>query len=84
MSPGSSTESYPAFAHIELRGKPRKNLNQLQSISDIQTRRDGGAQLLITKLCTNMPGLNPKSLRSAYEEKAYVTVDIDSSVGCGR
>ncbi|KAJ4428611.1 hypothetical protein ANN_24655 [Periplaneta americana] len=24
MSPGSSTESYPAFAHIGLRGKPRK------------------------------------------------------------
>ncbi|KAJ4449126.1 hypothetical protein ANN_00521 [Periplaneta americana] len=27
MSPGSSTESYPAFAHIGLR-KTRKNLNQ--------------------------------------------------------
>ncbi|KAJ4426472.1 hypothetical protein ANN_27286 [Periplaneta americana] len=24
MSPGSSTESYPAFAHIGMRGKPRK------------------------------------------------------------
>ncbi|KAJ4446045.1 hypothetical protein ANN_12731 [Periplaneta americana] len=29
ISPGSSTESYPAFAHIGLRGKPRKNLNQV-------------------------------------------------------
>ncbi|KAJ4449463.1 hypothetical protein ANN_00862 [Periplaneta americana] len=47
-------------------------------------RRDGGAQLLITRLCTNMPGLNPKSLRSAYEQKAYVTLDNDSSVGRGR
>ncbi|KAJ4426027.1 hypothetical protein ANN_27654 [Periplaneta americana] len=28
MSPGSSTESYPAFAHIELRENPGKNLNQ--------------------------------------------------------
>ncbi|KAJ4437042.1 hypothetical protein ANN_17176 [Periplaneta americana] len=28
MNPGSSIESYPAFAHIGLRGKPRKNLNQ--------------------------------------------------------
>ncbi|KAJ4448895.1 hypothetical protein ANN_00286 [Periplaneta americana] len=28
MSPGSSTESYPAFAHIWLRKNPGKNLNQ--------------------------------------------------------
>ncbi|KAJ4435655.1 hypothetical protein ANN_18271 [Periplaneta americana] len=28
MSPGSSTESYPSFAHIGLRGNPGKNLNQ--------------------------------------------------------
>ncbi|KAJ4438261.1 hypothetical protein ANN_14200 [Periplaneta americana] len=30
MSPGSSTESYPAFAHIGLRENPGKNLNQVQ------------------------------------------------------
>ncbi|KAJ4429546.1 hypothetical protein ANN_21715 [Periplaneta americana] len=29
MSPGSNTESYPAFAHIGLRENPRKNLNQV-------------------------------------------------------
>ncbi|KAJ4439899.1 hypothetical protein ANN_08028 [Periplaneta americana] len=29
MSPGSSTESYPAFAHIGLRENPEKNLNQV-------------------------------------------------------
>ncbi|KAJ4450007.1 hypothetical protein ANN_01414 [Periplaneta americana] len=29
MNPGSSTESYPAFAHIELRENPGKNLNQV-------------------------------------------------------
>ncbi|KAJ4426866.1 hypothetical protein ANN_26665 [Periplaneta americana] len=29
MSPGSSTESYPAFAPIGLREKPGKNLNQV-------------------------------------------------------
>ncbi|KAJ4434555.1 hypothetical protein ANN_23117 [Periplaneta americana] len=28
MSPGSNTESYPAFAHIGLRKNPGKNLNQ--------------------------------------------------------
>ena len=31
----------------------------------------------------NIPGLNPKYLRSAYDVKAYV-VDSDSSVGWGR
>ncbi|KAJ4434672.1 hypothetical protein ANN_23240 [Periplaneta americana] len=30
MSPGSSTESYPAFARIGLRENPGKNLNQLR------------------------------------------------------
>ncbi|KAJ4434297.1 hypothetical protein ANN_22849 [Periplaneta americana] len=29
MSPGSSTESYPAFARIGLRENPGKNLNQV-------------------------------------------------------
>ncbi|KAJ4432031.1 hypothetical protein ANN_20645 [Periplaneta americana] len=29
MSPGSCTESYPAFVHIELRENPGKNLNQV-------------------------------------------------------
>ncbi|KAJ4450716.1 hypothetical protein ANN_02146 [Periplaneta americana] len=29
MSPGSSTESYPAFARIGLRENPRKNFNQV-------------------------------------------------------
>ncbi|KAJ4432336.1 hypothetical protein ANN_20955 [Periplaneta americana] len=29
MSPGSRTESYPAFAHIGLRENPGKNLNQV-------------------------------------------------------
>ncbi|KAJ4444366.1 hypothetical protein ANN_06158 [Periplaneta americana] len=29
MSPGSNTESYPAFAHIGLRENPGKNLNRI-------------------------------------------------------
>ncbi|KAJ4429136.1 hypothetical protein ANN_26137 [Periplaneta americana] len=29
MSPGSNTESYPVFAHIGLRERPGKNLNQV-------------------------------------------------------
>ncbi|KAJ4446013.1 hypothetical protein ANN_12699 [Periplaneta americana] len=31
MSPGSSTESYPAFAHLGLRENPGKNLNQISN-----------------------------------------------------
>ncbi|KAJ4448614.1 hypothetical protein ANN_00004 [Periplaneta americana] len=31
VSPGSSTESYPAFAHIGLRENPGKNLSQVTS-----------------------------------------------------
>ncbi|KAJ4449863.1 hypothetical protein ANN_01269 [Periplaneta americana] len=34
MSPGSSTESYPGFAHIGLRENPGKNLNQVDGIGD--------------------------------------------------
>ncbi|KAJ4439650.1 hypothetical protein ANN_07778 [Periplaneta americana] len=33
MSPGSSTESYPAFARIGLRENPGKNLNQLPLVT---------------------------------------------------
>ncbi|KAJ4432636.1 hypothetical protein ANN_21259 [Periplaneta americana] len=32
MSPGSSTDSYPAFAHIGLRESPGKNLNQTHGL----------------------------------------------------
>ncbi|KAJ4426301.1 hypothetical protein ANN_27115 [Periplaneta americana] len=34
MSPGSSTESYPAFARIGLRENPGKNLNQFKVCHD--------------------------------------------------
>ncbi|KAJ4449619.1 hypothetical protein ANN_01022 [Periplaneta americana] len=32
MSPESSTDSYPAFAYVELRENPRKNLNQASKL----------------------------------------------------
>ncbi|KAJ4430220.1 hypothetical protein ANN_22431 [Periplaneta americana] len=35
MSPGSSTESYPALARIGLRENPGKNLNQVVSVSAV-------------------------------------------------
>ena len=36
------------------------------------TRRDGGAEPQSLVSVPNIPGLNPKSLRSVYEMKAYV------------
>ncbi|KAJ4449240.1 hypothetical protein ANN_00637 [Periplaneta americana] len=36
MSPGSNTESYPAFAHIGLRENPGKNLNQVKLLYEIK------------------------------------------------
>ncbi|KAJ4448826.1 hypothetical protein ANN_00217 [Periplaneta americana] len=56
MSPGSSTENYPAFAHIGLRENPGKNLNQdgkqqdelenTTAVSEGDLRTDLGALLL--------------------------------------
>ncbi|KAJ4444695.1 hypothetical protein ANN_06492 [Periplaneta americana] len=37
MSPGSNTESYPAFAHIGLRENPGKNLNQKRILQGRET-----------------------------------------------
>ncbi|KAJ4437432.1 hypothetical protein ANN_17576 [Periplaneta americana] len=42
MSPGSSTESYPAFAHIGLRENPGKNLNQALKKKEEEEEEDGG------------------------------------------
>ncbi|KAJ4437904.1 hypothetical protein ANN_13843 [Periplaneta americana] len=54
----------------------KHHLKRMRNSTGCSIQRDGGAQLLITKLCTNIPGLNTKSLRSAYEEKAYVTLIV--------
>ncbi|KAJ4437123.1 hypothetical protein ANN_17258 [Periplaneta americana] len=54
MSPESSTENYPAFARIELRKNPGKNLNQTFTISIVfgiadwrrlRSATNGGASL---------------------------------------
>ncbi|KAJ4449828.1 hypothetical protein ANN_01234 [Periplaneta americana] len=71
MSPGSSTESCPAFAHIRLRENPGKNLNQgmfrSQFINSSIARRDRkstGAELRLiqNKLTANDSVLNSKLL----------------------
>ncbi|KAJ4430648.1 hypothetical protein ANN_19238 [Periplaneta americana] len=40
MSPGSTTESYPAFARIGLRENPGKNLNQSPDMNPIENLWD--------------------------------------------
>ncbi|KAJ4432327.1 hypothetical protein ANN_20946 [Periplaneta americana] len=44
MSPGSSTESYPAFAHIGLRENPGKNPNQVKGVENKVLRKIFGAK----------------------------------------
>ncbi|KAJ4450090.1 hypothetical protein ANN_01497 [Periplaneta americana] len=42
MSPGSSTESYPAFARIGLRENPGKNLNQVWTLGYVRQLKGTG------------------------------------------
>ncbi|KAJ4450319.1 hypothetical protein ANN_01739 [Periplaneta americana] len=44
MIPGSSTESYPTFAHIGLRENPGKNLNQMAGGQDPKWQKDAADQ----------------------------------------
>ena len=47
-----------------------------------KTRRDGGAELQSLVSVPNIPGVNPKSLYSAYDVIAYVLM-ITSSMSYG-
>ena len=49
-------------------------------IFNLGARRGGGVEFLIARLYIKA-GLNSKLFRSTYVEKAYFTVDSDSSVG---
>ncbi|KAJ4449706.1 hypothetical protein ANN_01110 [Periplaneta americana] len=57
LSPGSSTESYPAFAHIGLRENPGKNLNQVNK--EITVSRENGIEWNLTESGTDGPALRP-------------------------
>ncbi|KAJ4426774.1 hypothetical protein ANN_26573 [Periplaneta americana] len=61
MSPGSSTESYPAFARIGFRENPGKNLNQVTCPDrDSNLVLQPGALTLLQKL-------KPEDLVKRYE-----------------
>ena len=53
-------------------------------IFNLGARRGGDVHFLIARLYITGLGLDSKSFRSTYVEKAYSTVDSDSSVGWGR
>ncbi|KAJ4451871.1 hypothetical protein ANN_03349 [Periplaneta americana] len=62
MSPGSSTESYPAFARIGLRENPGKNLNQfLPSTSAVSGTRPASSYKVLEEGCpsSSRPALGP-------------------------
>ena len=52
-------------------------------IFNLGTRRGGNVYFLIARLYITVLGLNSKPFHSIYVEKAYNTVDSDSSVGWG-
>ena len=49
----------------------------------LRTERDGGAEHQLLVSVPNIPMLNPKSLNNAYDMRAYVPVDSDSSIEWG-
>ena len=54
-------------------------------IFNLGSRRGGDVATLSNRqIVHHSPGLNSKPFRSMYVEKAYNTVDGDSSVGWGR
>ncbi|KAJ4449741.1 hypothetical protein ANN_01145 [Periplaneta americana] len=77
MSPGSSTESYPAFARIGLRENPGKNLNQV-TFPD----RDSNPGHLVSRpdALTVTPQLPPREVRSVIKflnAQGIAPIEID-------
>ncbi|KAJ4452294.1 hypothetical protein ANN_03814 [Periplaneta americana] len=72
MSPGSSTESYLAFAHIGLRENPGKNLNQALFQSELKTITTVSDATVRLKLWL-------MSWVHAHLAKLFVTADITRS-----
>ncbi|KAJ4428812.1 hypothetical protein ANN_25805 [Periplaneta americana] len=85
MSPGSNTESYPAFAHIALRENPGKNLNQItcpdrdSNPGHLVSRPDA---LTVTpqrdrsgRPSTGRNGENIAKIKSANDEDRRKTID---------
>ncbi|KAJ4443368.1 hypothetical protein ANN_05036 [Periplaneta americana] len=71
MSPGSSTESYPAFARIGLRENPGKNLNQVTCPD-----RDSNPGHLVSQ--SDALTVTPQGSHSIDELNDYIRKDIEA------
>ncbi|KAJ4433336.1 hypothetical protein ANN_15595 [Periplaneta americana] len=74
ISPGSNTESYPAFAHIRLRENPGKNLNQGNREG---LELNGLHQLLVYTDDVNILGENPQTIREDTEIEASKVIGLE-------
>ncbi|KAJ4439992.1 hypothetical protein ANN_08123 [Periplaneta americana] len=68
MSPGSSTERYPAFAHIGLRENPGINLNQSESPSFTTIQNNRVVTLNKKFICNFLYRIMEQTPKSSYEE----------------
>ncbi|KAJ4449953.1 hypothetical protein ANN_01360 [Periplaneta americana] len=73
MSPGSSTESYPEFAHIGLRENPGKNLNQVTCPD-----RESNPGHLVSR--PDVLTVTPQTLITEFEKKFVDIASIDREV----
>ncbi|KAJ4450626.1 hypothetical protein ANN_02054 [Periplaneta americana] len=80
MSPGSSTESYPAFARIRLRENPEKHLNQDELITNDNNANNDDPQLnscvgdkVASKFCWSLIFHRQDYLRSIPKSTGQLT-----------
>ncbi|KAJ4448759.1 hypothetical protein ANN_00150 [Periplaneta americana] len=71
MSPGSNTESYPAFAHIGLRENPGKNLNQEKEMEELRQKYEAERKLRLQLEVSDelLPWLHLQSVHSLGQSK---------------
>ncbi|KAJ4446532.1 hypothetical protein ANN_13228 [Periplaneta americana] len=86
MSPGSSTESYPAFAHIGLRENPGKNLNQIKHKhinnalrSSFVSRIDSRLKMAVnfTTVQSDVYAMNKQGCGFQYLKEKFITLSDD-------
>ncbi|KAJ4430778.1 hypothetical protein ANN_19369 [Periplaneta americana] len=89
MSPRSSTDNYPAFAHIGLRENPGKNLNQVtcpdrdSKTGHLVSRSDSLTVTPQTEKWKSETGLTQQTLsRSTRDQKIRTTPFKYSRMGC--
>ncbi|KAJ4438882.1 hypothetical protein ANN_14835 [Periplaneta americana] len=88
MSPGSSTENYPAFAHIGLRENPGKNLNQtspnLSDVADSTNTKPNTTNVKYTfdecQLIRELPNALYEIKYTSTNQKKHTITDVEKPV----